>query len=99
MVEVIIIDLLPEVSHDPLKSDVKRQKHIECVLTRNSKQYLGKAYTEKRVDKLDVEEVGKLLNSYEVKFLGYMVKSSSESIIRMCLMGACATLEISNQNA
>ena len=44
-------DLLP----DPLKSDVKWQKLIECVLTRNNKQYLGKTYTEERVNELSAE--------------------------------------------
>ena len=46
MANEIIDDLvLLEVSHSPLKSDLKRQKLMECVLTRNSKQYLGKART------------------------------------------------------
>ena len=46
MANEIIDDLvLLEVSHSPLKSDLKQQKLIECVLNRNSKQYLGKART------------------------------------------------------
>ena len=44
---------------------MKRQKFIECVLTRNSKQYLGKAYTKERVNKLNAEEVDKLFSNYE----------------------------------
>ena len=44
MAEASVNDLLLEVSYDP-KSDMKRQKLIEGVLTRNSKQYLGKADT------------------------------------------------------
>ena len=35
----IISDLLLEVSYEPPKSEVKRQKLVECVLTENSKQY------------------------------------------------------------
>ena len=46
MAEASFTDLFPEVSYDPPKSDAKRQKLIECVLTRKSKQYLAKAYTE-----------------------------------------------------
>ena len=42
MADKIINDLLPKLSHDPPESDMKRQKLIECVITRNSKQYLGK---------------------------------------------------------
>ena len=53
MANEIINDLLPEVSHDPTKSEVKRRKLIKCVLIRNSKQYLGKAYTEEQVNKLN----------------------------------------------
>ena len=62
MANEIINDLLPKVSHDPLKSEVKRQKFIECVLTGNCKQYLGKAYTEEQVNKLNAEEVDKLFS-------------------------------------
>ena len=54
MAEVSINDLLLRVPYDPPKSDMKQQKLIECVLTRNSKQYLGKAYTEKQINKLIV---------------------------------------------
>ena len=50
MVEASINDLLSEVPYDPPKSEVKRQKLIECVLTGNGKQYLGKAYTEEQVN-------------------------------------------------
>ena len=46
MVEASINELLPEVPYEPPKSEVKRQKLIEYVLTGNSKQYLGKSYTE-----------------------------------------------------
>ena len=65
MADKIINDLLPEVSHDPRKSEVKRQKLIECVLIGNSKQYLGKAYTEEQANKPSVGEVDKLFNKYE----------------------------------
>ena len=96
MAEESLNDILPEVPYDP---DVKRQKLIECVLTRNSKKYLGKAYTEEQINKLTAEEVDKLSSNYEVKLLAQMVKSLSKSIIRMCSMGSCTVLEISNQNA
>ena len=44
------------VPYYPPKSDVKLQKLIECVLTGNSKQYLGKAYTEEQVNELSAEK-------------------------------------------
>ena len=99
MAEASITDLLPEVPYDPPKSDIKRQKLIECVLTGNCKQYLGKAYTEEQINKLCADEVDKLSSNYEAKLLVQIVKSLGKSIIRMYLMGACATLEMSNQDA
>ena len=81
-----------------LQSDTKCQKLLECVLTGNSKLYLGKVYTEEQLAKLN-EEVEKLFNNYETKLLGQMVKSFGKSIINMYSMGACAALGITNQDA
>ena len=64
MAEVSIIDLLLEVPYDPPKSDVKRQKLIECILTGNGKQYLGKGYTKEQINKLSAEEVDKFFSKY-----------------------------------
>ena len=75
------------------------QKLLECVLTGNSKLYLGKVYTEEQVNKFSDEEVDKLFNNYEAKLSGQMVKSLGKSIINMYSMGACAALGISNQDA
>ena len=43
--------------YDVPQSDTKRQKLLECVLTGNSKLYLGKIYTEEQLKKLDAQEV------------------------------------------
>ena len=43
------------------QSDTKCQKLLECVLTGNSKLYLGKVYTEEKIQELNEEEVEKLL--------------------------------------
>ena len=45
------------------QSDTKCQKLLECVLTGNSKLYLGKVYTEEQLAKLSEEEVEKLFNN------------------------------------
>ena len=37
--------------------DTKHRKLLECILTENSKLYLGKVYTEEQLTKLDEEEV------------------------------------------
>ena len=81
------------------QSDTKQQKLLECILTRNSKLYLGKVYTEDQLAKLSEEEVEKLFNNYEAKLSGQMVHSLGHSIINMYSMGACAVLGISNQEA
>ena len=49
--------------HETPQSDTKRQKLLECVLTGNSKLYLGKVYTEEQLAKLSEEEVEKLFNN------------------------------------
>ena len=81
------------------QSDTKHQKLLECILTGNSKLYLGKVYTEKQLKKLSEEEVEKLFNNYEAKLSGQMVKSLGKSIINMYSMGDCAALGISDQDA
>ena len=86
MAEVSIDNL----GYDAPQTKAKRQKLLECVLTGNSKLYLGKVYTEERVNELSDEEVDKLFNNYEAKLSGQMVKSLGKSIINMYSMGACA---------
>ena len=79
--------------------DTKRKKLLECVLTGNSKLYLGKVYTEDQFAKLSEEEVEKLFNNYKAKLSDQIVKSLGCSIINMYSMGACAVLGITNQDA
>ena len=57
------------------QSDTKHQQLLECILTGNSKLYLGKVYTEEELKKLSKEEVEELCNNYEAKLSGQMVKS------------------------
>ena len=93
-------ELIGNLGYGTPQSDTKRQKLLKCVLTRNSKLYLGKVYTEEQLAKLsEEEEVGKLFNNYEAKLLSQMVKSLGKSIINMYSMGACSVLGIRNQEA
>ena len=92
-------ELPSNLGYGALQSDTKRQKLLECVLTGNSKMYLGKVYTEDELAKLSEEEVEKLFNNYETKLSGQMVKSLGCSIINMYSMGACSVLGITNQEA
>ena len=75
------------------------KSYSKCVLTGNSKLYLGKVYTEDQLAKRSEEEVEKLFNNYEAKLSGQMVRLLGHSIINMYSMGACAALGISNQDA
>ena len=77
----------------------KKQKLLECVLTRNKKLDLGKIYTEEQINKLNTEEVEKLFSICKTKLSRQMVKSLGKSIIHMYSMGACAALAINNQDA
>ena len=61
------------ISYEIPQSDTKRQKLLECILTGNSKLYLGKVCTEDQLAKLSEEEAEKLLNNYEAKLSGQMV--------------------------
>ena len=92
-------ELISNLGYDPPQSNAKHLKLLECVLTENSKLYLGKVYTEEQLAKLNEEEVEKLFNNCKAKLSGQMVKSLGKSIINMYLMGACAALGISNQDA
>ena len=58
-------ELLSGISCETPQSDAKKQKLTECVLTRNSMPYLGKADTEEQINKLIAEEVDKLFSKYE----------------------------------
>ena len=95
-------ELIGNLGYDDAQSppgDTKRQKLLGCVLTGNSKLYLGKVYTEDKLAKLSKEEVEKLFNNYEAKLSGQMVCLLGPSIINMYFMGACAALGITNQDA
>ena len=92
-------ELIGNLGYETPQSDTKHQKLLECVLTGNSKLYLGKVYTEEQLTKLSKEEAEKLFNNYEAKLSGQMVKSLGKSIINMYSMGACSVLGITNQEA
>ena len=92
-------ELISNLVYGTPQSDTKHQKLLKCVLTRNSKLYLGKVYTEEKIKELNEEEVEKLFNNYAAKLSGQMVKSLGQSIINMYSIGACSMLGITNQDA
>ena len=49
-------ELIGNLGYETSQSDTKCQKLIECMLTRNSKLYLGKVYTEEQLAKHSEEK-------------------------------------------
>ena len=66
-------ELISNLGYETPQSNTKCQKLLECVLTVNSKLYLGKVYTEDQLTKLNEEEVDKLFNNYPAKLSGQIV--------------------------
>ena len=52
-------ELISNLGYESPQLDLKHQKLLECIFTRNSKLYLGKVYTEEQHTTLNEEEVEK----------------------------------------
>ena len=80
-------------------SDVrdKRERLVACVLSGNSKMYLGKEYTEAQINEMDCTNVNTLLNRYESVLSAQMTKSLGRSIINLYSNIACSVLGIGGQ--
>ena len=75
----------------------KRERLVACVLSGNSKMYLGKEYTEEQINKMDCNDVNILLNRYESLLSAQMTKSLGKSIINLYSNLACSVLGVGNQ--
>ena len=75
----------------------KRERLVSCVLSGNSKMYLGKEYTEEQINKMDCNDVNTLLNRYESVLSAQMTKSLGKSIINLYSNIACSVLGIGKQ--
>ena len=82
-------------------SDVrdKRERLVACVLSGNSKMYLGKEYTEAQINEMDCTNVNTLLNRYESVLSAQMTKSLGKSVINLYSNIACSVLGVDNQDA
>ena len=80
-------------------SDVrdKRERLVACVLSGNSKMYLGKEYTEAQINEMDCTHVNTLLNRYESVLSAQMTKSLGKSVINLYSNIACSVLGVGNQ--
>ena len=81
------------------ESDVrdKRERLVACILSGNSKTYLGKEYTEQQINKMDCNNINTLLNRYESILSAQMTKLLGKSVINLYSNIACCVLGIGNQ--
>ena len=75
----------------------KRERLLACVLSGNSKMYLGKEYTEQQINEMDCTNVNTLLNRYESILSAQMTKSLGKSVINLYSNLACSVLGVGNQ--
>ena len=75
----------------------KRERLVVCVLSGNSKMYLGKEYTEQQINEMDYNSINTLLNRYESDSSAQMTKSLGKSIINLYSNLACSVPGVGNQ--
>ena len=75
----------------------KRERLVACVLSGNSKMYLGKEYTEEQINKMNCNNVNTLLNRYKSVLSAQMTKSLGKSVINLYSNLACSVLGVGNQ--
>ena len=75
----------------------KRERLVGCALSGNSKQYLGKEYTEQPINEMDSYNINILSNRYESVLRAQMTKSLSKSVINLYSNVTCSVLGIGNQ--
>ena len=75
----------------------KRERLVACVLSGNSKMYLGKEYTEEQINRMDCNDVNTLLNRYKSVLSVQMTKLLGKSVISLYSNLACSVLGVGNQ--
>ena len=75
----------------------KRERLVACVLSGNSKMYLGKEYTKQQINQMDYNSINTLLNRYESVLSSQMTKSLGKSIINLYSNLAFSLLGVGNQ--
>ena len=75
----------------------KRERLVACILSGNSKMYLGKEYTEQQINEMDYNSINTLLNRYESVLSSQMIKSLGKSVINLYSNLACSLLGVGNQ--
>ena len=75
----------------------KRERLVTCVLSGNSKTYLGKEHTEQQINEMDSYNINTLSNRYESILSAQMTKSLGKSVINLYSNVACSVLGVGNQ--
>ena len=75
----------------------KSERLVACVLSGNSKMYLGKEYTEQQINEMDCTNVNTRLNQYESASSAQMTKSLGKSVINLYSNIASNVLGVGNQ--
>ena len=75
----------------------KRERLVACALSGNSKEYLGKEYTEQHINEIDSYNINILSKRYESVLSAQMTKSLGKSVINLYSNVACSVLGIGNQ--
>ena len=89
---------LPEINEEEGNDIVeKRNGLITCVLSGNSKQYLGKEYTEQQINEMDINYINILSNRYESVLSAQKTKSLGKNVINLFSNIACSALGVGNQ--
>ena len=72
-------------------------RYCTYILSGNSKQYLGKEYTEQQINEMDSTYINILSNRYESVLSAQMTKSLGKSVVNLYSNIACSALGIGNQ--
>ena len=75
----------------------KRERLVACILSGDSKMYLGKEYTEYQINEMDHNSINTLLNRYKSILSAQMTKSLGKSFINLYSNLACSLLGVGNQ--
>ena len=74
---------LPKINEEDTNDIIeKRDRLVAYVLSDNSKQYLGKEYTEQQINEMDSNYINILSNRYESVLSAQMTKSLGQSVIK-----------------
>ena len=90
--------MLPKINEEDSNDIIeKRNRLVARVLSGNSKQYLGKEYTEQQINEIDSNYINILSNRYQSVLSAPMTKSLGESFINLYSNIACSVLGVGNQ--